>query len=310
MAQEGQMKLENEKNIKLILAIWIILSHLPGMKVLGAYNYLPVAGFFFLSGYGLMMKSKSNSKYNLLKSILKIYIPYMVATIIYTIIFNNYNLLMLLKQITLIKVDLPYGWYIRTQIILYIIWFIANNSKNKNWKIFISFVLVLIYSILFRYTGQILTSYKTVFAFVVGLWYAMYENKVFKYINLYSCVFCGVVSLAIRFIVTDNETIFDSVLYNLSGILFCFLLVYSIYKINIKNKKIDFLKNMSLELYLVQGISQCFFMKTYFCDKSFLYLNNNLLIIILSTIGTIILGYLLKKIDTKIFNIIYKRKEA
>ena len=73
MAQEGQMKLENEKNIKLILAIWIILSHLPGMKVLGAYNYLPVAGFFFLSGYGLMMKSKSNSKYNLLKSILKIY---------------------------------------------------------------------------------------------------------------------------------------------------------------------------------------------------------------------------------------------
>lgn len=304
------MKLENEKNIKLILAIWIILSHLPGMKVLGAYNYLPVAGFFFLSGYGLMMKSKSNSKYNLLKSILKIYIPYMVATIIYTIIFNNYNLLMLLKQITLIKVDLPYGWYIRTQIILYIIWFIANNSKNKNWKILISFILVLIYSILFRYTGQILTSYKTVFAFVVGLWYAMYENKVFKYINLYSCVFCGVVSLAIRFIVTDNETIFDSVLYNLSGILFCFLLVYSIYKINIKNKKIDFLKNMSLELYLVQGISQCFFMKTYFCDKSFLYLNNNLLIIILSTIGTIILGYLLKKIDTKIFNIIYKRKEA
>lgn len=304
------MKLENEKNIKLILAIWIILSHLPGMKVLGAYNYLPVAGFFFLSGYGLMMKSKSNSKYNLLKSILKIYIPYMVATIIYTIIFNNYNLLMLLKQITLIKVDLPYGWYIRTQIILYIIWFIANNSKNKNWKILISFILVLIYSILFRYTGQILTSYKTVFAFVVGLWYAMYENKVFKYINLYSCVFCGVVSLAIRFIVTDNETIFDSVLYNLSGILFCFLLVYSIYKINIKNKKINFLKNMSLELYLVQGISQCFFMKTYFCDKSFLYLNNNLLIIILSTIGTIILGYLLKKIDTKIFNIIYKRKEA
>lgn len=304
------MKLENEKNIKLILAIWIILSHLPGMKVLGVYNYLPVAGFFFLSGYGLMMKSKSNSKYNLLKSILKIYIPYMVATIIYTIIFNNYNLLMLLEQITLIKVDLPYGWYIRTQIILYIIWFIANNSKNKNWKIFISFILVLIYSILFRYTGQILTSYKTVFAFVVGLWYAMYENKVFKYINLYSCVFCGVVSLAIRFIVTDNETIFDSVLYNLSGILFCFLLVYSIYKINIKNKKIDFLKNMSLELYLVQGISQCFFMKTYFCDKSFLYLNNNLLIIILSTIGTIILGYLLKKIDTKIFNIIYKRKEA
>ena len=303
------MKLENEKNIKLILAIWIILSHLPRMKVLGAYNYLPVAGFF-LSGYGLMMKSKSNSKYNLLKSILKIYIPYMVATIIYTIIFNNYNLLMLLKQITLINVDLPYGWYIRTQIILYIIWFIANNSKNKNWKIFISFILVLIYSILFRYTGQILTSYKTVFAFVVGLWYAMYENKVFKYINLYSCVFCGVVSLAIRFIVTDNETIFDSVLYNLSGILFCFLLVYSIYKINIKNKKIDFLKNMSLELYLVQGISQCFFMKTYFCDKSFLYLNNNLLIIILSTIGTIILGYLLKKIDTKIFNIIYKRKEA
>lgn len=161
------MKLSNEKNVKLILAIWIILSHLPGMKVLGTYNYLPVAGFFFLSGYGLMTKSKSNSKYSLLKSILKIYIPYMVATIIYTIIFNNYNLLMLFKQITLINVDLPYGWYIRTQIILYIIWFIANNSKNKNRKIFISFILVLIYSILFRYTGQIFTSYKTVFAFVV-----------------------------------------------------------------------------------------------------------------------------------------------
>ena len=305
-----KLDLKNEQIIKLLLSIWIIISHLPIFKPLTVYNYLPVAGFFFLSGYGLMMKSKSNSKYNLLKSILKIYIPYMVATIIYTIIFNNYNLLMLFKQVTLINVDLPYGWYIRTQIILYIIWFIANNSKNKNWKIFISFILVLIYSILFRYMGQILTSYKTVFAFVVGLWYATYENKVFKYINLYSCVFCGVVSLAIRFIVTDNETIFDSVLYNLSGIFFCFSLVYSIYKINIKNKKIDFLKNMSLELYLVQGISQCFFMKTYFCDKSFLYLNNNLLIIILSTIGTIILGYLLKKIDTKIFNIIYRRKEV
>lgn len=305
-----KLDLKNEQIIKLLLAIWIIISHLPIFKPLTVYNYLPVAGFFFLSGYGLMMKSKSNSKYNLLKSILKIYIPYMVATIIYTIIFNNYNLLMLFKQVTLINVDLPYGWYIRTQIILYIIWFIANNSKNKNRKIFISFILVLIYSILFRYMGQILTSYKTVFAFVVGLWYATYENKVFKYINLYSCVFCGVVSLAIRFIVTDNETIFDSVLYNLSGIFFCFLLVYSIYKINIKNKKIDFLKNMSLELYLVQGISQCFFMKTYFCNKSFLYLQNKLLILILSFSCTIVFAILLKKIDDKIFNIIYKRKEV
>ena len=170
-----KLDLKNEQIIKLLLAIWIIISHLPIFKPLTVYNYLPVAGFFFLSGYGLMMKSKSNSKYNLLKSILKIYIPYMVATIIYTIIFNNYNLLMLFKQVTLINVDLPYGWYIRTQIILYIIWFIANNSKNKNWKIFISFILVLIYSILFRYMGQILTSYKTVFAFVVGLWYATYE---------------------------------------------------------------------------------------------------------------------------------------
>lgn len=305
-----KMELEKEKYIKLLLAIWIILSHLPGMKLLSVYNYLPVAGFFFLSGYGLMSKSINNSKYDFKKSLIKIYIPYIIATFIYVILFSNYDFIKVIKELFLINIDLPYGWYIRTQIIIYIIWFLANKIKNNNTKILFVFALLMIYSIIFRYTGQILTSYKTVFAFVFGLIYCQYENEISKKITIYNFIIFGLISLILKFFISSKETIIDMVIYNVSGILFCVSLVYVIYNFSIKSKILSFLKNMSLEAYLVQGISQCIFMKTYFCNKSYLYLNNNFLIIFLSFLLTFIFGYLLNKLDLIIFNFIYRRKKV
>lgn len=304
-----KLDLKKEQIIKLLLAIWIIISHLPIFKPLTAYNYLPVAGFFFLSGYGLMTKSKNNSKFNCKKSILKIYIPYIIASIVFTLIFEQYSLLIFLKQIFLINVDLPYGWYIRTQIIIYVFWGITNRLKNDNHKIALSFILLCIYICAFRYTNQIMTSYKTVFAFIFGLLYVNYESKIYRYINRYTSLIGCIGAILLRLVISSDETILNMLLYNISGIIFCIPLIYVILKININIKLLDYLQKYSLDFYLVQGISQCFVMKTNFCNKSFLYIENKILILCLSFFGTIILGILLKEIKEFIFKIIYRRNE-
>ena len=108
----------------------------------------------------------------------------------------------------------------------------------------------------------------------------------------------------------NSHDFFDFLLYNMSGIVFCEIVYYFILNYNFEFKILNKIKNIYYEIYLVQGVSQCIFMKTYFCDKSLLYLQNKFLILILSFSCTIIFAALLKKIDDKIFSIIYKRKEV
>lgn len=294
------MSLKNVQYVKVFLAIWVVLSHLPGLKILSVYNYLPVAAFFFFSGYGLMIKNINNSKFKLGKSLLKIYIPYVIATIVYLMLFLKFDLITLIKNLLLIKVDLPYGWYIRTQLIIYFIWFIALKTKKN--KIYTSLLLMIIYVIIFRYTNQIFTSYKTVLAFIFGLYYAFNEKNVIKYISFLSFNVCSILSLIIRFFVSKNETIIDFVMYNVSGILFCISIIYIINLIKKDNIILNSLKNYYFEIYLVQGIAQCIVMKTDFCPKSYLYINNKIIIIIIVSILIILFAFLLNKIELKIFN--------
>lgn len=290
-----------EDYFKVLLAFWIVLSHLPFLKVLNVYNYLPVAAFFFFSGYGLMKKKEEGKTFNLINCIKKVYLPFISLTFIYILMFEKINLWIFIKNALLLDISLPYGWYVRTQIILYIIWFISLFFKDKE-QIFITFLMIITYTIIFKYSGQIFTSFKTVYAFLFGILISKYEKNINnKYINLFTFFICCFISFGIRFVISKNETILDLLLYNFSGILFSFCLYYLVLKIDFKNIILDFFKNFSYEIYLVQGIVQCFIMKTDFCPKSYLNITNNAIIVLCSFIFTLVLSYFVYLFDKNIF---------
>lgn len=305
------MEINREKNAKTILALFIVISHLPIGYFFEKINYLPVAAFLFFSGYGLMKKNNLGKKFDFFKSFIKVYIPYIIITCIYLFLFSDVNLSILLKNILLINIDLPYSWYVRTQILLYIIWFLSQKFNSDIKKIYVCLFLIILYVVIFYLTGQIFTSYKTIFCFLFGVIYAYNEKKWenFDYLNLIGAI----IFLSLMIVVIFNRNshdFFDFLLYNMSGIVFCEIVYYFILNYNFEFKILNKIKNIYYEIYLVQGVSQCIFMKTYFCDKSLLYLQNKFLILILSFSCTIIFAALLKKIDDKIFSIIYKRKEV
>ena len=305
------MEINKEKSVKIILALFIVVSHLPIGYFFEKINYLPVAAFLFFSGYGLMKKNNLGRKFNFFKSFIKIYIPYIMITFIYLVLFSDVNLLLLLKNILLINIDLPYSWYVRTQILLYIIWFLSQKFNSNIKKIYVCLLLIIIYIIIFYLTGQIFTSYKTIFCFLFGVIYAYNEKKLKNFDRTHFIGAIIFLLLTIVMILNRNSyDLFDFLLYNISGLFFCEIVYYFILNYNFEFKILNNIKNIYYEIYLVQGISQCIFMKTYFCNKSFLYLQNKLLILILSFSCTIVFAILLKKIDDKIFNIIYKRKEV
>lgn len=297
------MEINKEKNVKLILALLVVISHLPLGYVIERFNYLFVAGFFFFSGYGLMKKNLLKKNFSIIKSLKKIYIPYIISALLFIILFKKISMTVIIKNVLLINLDLPYSWYIRTIIILYIFWYFGLFGKSDNKKIIIVSILVLIYIIISYCTGQIFTSYKTVAAFIFGLIYALYENKIRELEK--NRLLLGLIPLFLiqSYFLVKQESIISFILFNMNGIIFSYFLTIIINKSNLKNKSktVNFLREYYYEIYLVQGISQCFITKTYFCDKSYLYLENRLLILLFSFIGTILLAYILKNIEKIIF---------
>lgn len=138
--------------LKGFAAIWVIVYHLSQLTDFVINPYIQITGqmhvglFFFLSGYGLassLQKSKIsffNNFWN--KRIVNVLIPFFFINMIYVIAFkflyhtHNESFFLIFKYIFGIKLINPQAWYVITQIILYVIFYISFKSpkNNKNFK--------------------------------------------------------------------------------------------------------------------------------------------------------------------------------
>ena len=279
----ANINVKNEMALKAILMVLVILSHLDvGNEIivrtipLNGYVYLVVACFFFMSGFGCNEKYMQGKKFLLMKNCLKLLIPYYFFTVIWNVFFVIEPISSVTEVfcVILLKKFLPYSWYVVTQLICYFIWWCGLKIKEEmefQSDIFIhSFVFsgLLLYTINRRIMGITPTTYITVFSFLGGILYSKCLKEHTAFIEKYYITFqTGATICALGMLMWPrNDSVISVVWANLESILFAVVIINLLMIVDIRNRLLVYFGRISYFSYLSQGIVQCIFSETYFCD--------------------------------------------
>lgn len=306
--------------LKGILACMVLICHLHAKvalfsanvfgTVFSAFGYLSVSVFFFLSGYGLREVTSKKAHYiqNFPKKKLLPFFYICCFTIfVYFIrdicVGNNISILTLLQSFFFGKTIVDNGWYLQTQLLFYIIFFLIYKFVKKKKLLTLIFITAL-YCVFCAASQLSTTWYEASFGFPLGVLYSEYKNKINtilfknKSIHLIS-IFC----ISIFFIITlflGNKSLlnewFRIPIKFISSILFALLSLSIVLLINIKNVITEFLGKISLEIYILQGIFLNIFKKQ-------LIIKNDWLYILCVVVCTLLLAFLFQPIYKRIGNI-------
>lgn len=253
-----------------------------------------VGMFFFFSGYGLYKSLKTKQDYMkgfLRNRIPTILVPFYTANTIFIVTmiltgvkFSNTDLIKALTGWLLINTQL---WYIVEIFLLYLLFYIAYRVIRKEniayIFLFISIVGMIVGSLYLGHDYRTISGgawfkgewwYNATFLFFVGITFARFGGKLKNLVRKYYYVFLGI-GLAGSVILTkvtnhmletkgywfETETYrgykekFQTLLCQLPMIIFLvgtFLLIT--YKVQFKNKALDFLGKIALELYIIHNL--------------------------------------------------------
>lgn len=137
--------------------------------------------FLFLSGYGNYKSyaSKDLSFSWLIKRVERVLLPYIIIFVIDILFLNGFGMNNNIVQ-CLINLTLPGRvlWYLKVQLILYILFFIIYSIKNisDTVKILIISGIVLLYIIISAALAIPVYWYMTILFFCIGINFAMRER--------------------------------------------------------------------------------------------------------------------------------------
>ncbi len=286
-------------------AIVVIFHHLS--QVVGGDSYfywfipmgcIAVSLFFFYSGYGLQTKYQSDPTYGghfLLHRLPPILIPYMVVTLFYWIggnILGNYHSFMdaLFRMISLQPI-VSNSWYIICLLAFYLFWGLAMRICQNHHHMMIlggiAFVVLWIGFCKYMELGQ--WWYNAVPAIVVGIIWASFGEKITAYVQKHYLIIAlplFLFTVAFYFYLRNYCPEFinsNCVLTVLSPI--C-VVVLSM-KVRIGNRILQFIGNISFELYMVHG----------FFISAFRFISNDVLFSIAVISISIMTAYVLHRLD-------------
>lgn len=149
---------EDTQFLKGLAILMVIVEHLGQVLHIAALNPLGPIGvclFLFISGYGLSYSYEKNGRNGYLKKrVLKVYVPYLVSVIIFSVwslcIGNTLSIRKFFDYTMLI--DLPQGsfWYLRLLFYWYIVFFLLTflfkNQRVLIIALCIASISIIIYS--------------------------------------------------------------------------------------------------------------------------------------------------------------------
>jgi peptidoglycan/LPS O-acetylase OafA/YrhL len=271
------------KGIAIILIVvshlWFHVSQYRATPMLGDYS---VTLFLMLSGFGL---TRSLSKRPLLfadflsRRLKKVLVPYWLITIIillldYYLLKRSYSLNNIILTFAGINVNpilrqLDYArWFITLLLIYYVAFFFANRFLKNLQAIYLLFCLGITLLLLKHYGIFQIGKYNQIIAFPIGCVMSyLYEDLSHLFNNSHRIkLFILSISLIIMatriilFLIGDKYTYIYSItelfVYNVNGLLFCFLMILSISWIGVNNYTSRFLilcGTISYEIYLIHG---------------------------------------------------------
>lgn len=257
--------------IRGICAITVLASHLISYSgfgkgsvlislIEGMMGYLPVAIFFFLSGYGLMVSYQAKGMKYIdsmpSKRILPYYVKYLIVALVYFLvrlvcgIENESGLLIrtFLYGGTIVK----FGWYLQTQLLLYFIFYFGFMLCAKKPIVAISGLTVLFWVLCVLFCLDT-TYYMTTPSFLLGVFWPTIMDKPLlkKWGGGWSIVpFIGIWLLATPF----DEPINAYIRCGVAPLFLIISIVWLIRKTNLESPMMGFLGRYSYEIYVLQGI--------------------------------------------------------
>lgn len=320
LKEAAHLDIKTSSCLKGILACMVLICHMHARvslfssNILGpiftAFGYLSVSVFFFLSGYGLKEAASKKEHYvsNFpKKKLLPFFCICCFTILIYFIrdicVGDDVNILTLMQSFFFGNTIVDNGWYLQTQLLFYIIFYLAYNFV-KNKKSFALLFIIVLYCIFCAIAKLSTTWYEASLCFPLGILYSEYKDKINfilfknKIIHLIS-ILCVLIVFIITLFFGNKPFLnecFRIPLKLISSVFFCLLVLTIISLINIRNPITEFLGKLSLEIYLLQGIFLNLFKKQLIIDNDWVY-------IICVAVCTLLLAFLFHPIYKSIGNI-------
>ena len=296
--------------------IAIVFIHL--LQNIGAPNWflniflycgcITVGIFFFISGYAnyQSLRKKDNVKGKwLYKKVFRLYLTFLFAYLINAILLavvnkEAFDIQTVLLELLSIKLHLWIIWYLKVQIAAYIIlWVSLKLFKMHNLKIL--WGISLLYCIVFILLKFNDFWWNSILCFPLGVTIAKYKENItvfLKKINIFVALAPAFILSVITYKIymTGNNEIFGLI----SSILFCIFTVSFVFHFKIHSKILNFIGNISLEIYIWHLV----FIDLYFKNALFIK-NMNIMILIFFT-SIIIFALATKKLINVIMNFVFK----
>ena len=287
---------EHVSTLKGVMAISIVAFHLfyqtdDWLFMFSSWGAPIVSMFYFISGYGLALnyRAKGNEylshffKHRIWESLI---LPFLLVWVVNRIISGNISMSLLDELIKLLmygETTLPYSWYVFSILLFYILFYMIASKKNV---VIISFLCVFLYIALTVSLSYERCWYISALAFPLGIFYCKYEERI-----------CALWNVPVKYYVTVPLCLLLTAACVISKNEFCYLFAYIFIpivivclcaKIQIYNRNIQWISNVSYEIYLCQGVSMILLRGNYFFVKSdFLY-------IIATFVLTLFMAYCIK----------------
>ena len=269
---------KSTKSLKGLLALLIIFHHISQKITTGEnfsnFEYMGryiVALFFFLSGYGLYFQYSNNATYmeNFLKKrLVRIFIPFFIFIVIYVIyratlgeVVNVDFFLSFWKDHSNIIYN---GWFINSIIVLYVIFYVSFMNKDSKISEYKLVFLTLVYIFWKAYQDHGDWEYVSIMAFLLGVFWMKNRVSIDKLLEKNYFIF--LVSFSILMYVfhyyedimknigITNKYVYYGIVGNLCTMVFVVYFLLLTNKLNFSNKYLDFLGDISFEIYMIHGL--------------------------------------------------------
>ena len=306
---------KSTKSLKGLLALFIIFHHVSQKITTGAnfsnFEYMGryiVALFFFLSGYGLYFQYSNDATYMenfLRKRLTRIFIPFFVFIVIYVIYRAS------LGEVVNVDFFLSFwrdhsniiynGWFINSIIVLYVIFYVSFKKKDSKIAIFKLVFFTLVYIFWKAYQNHGDWEYVSIMAFFLGVFWMKDRSLIDKFIE--KNYFVLLVSFSILMYVfrhyevimknigITNKYVYYGIVGNLCTMIFVVYFLLLTNKLNFSNKYLDFLGNISFEIYMIHGLVMHYLGK-FFVSSAV----NDVIYTIVVLLVSIVFAYYIKKL--------------
>jgi len=271
---DGYLSIEKGRSFRGILALTVVCHHLAEktgdsslFHIFAFLGFLPVAYFFFLSGYGLQKSYAVKAGYRatiLKKRIPSVLVPYLWVTGLYWLMSgvegDAYSPGEVLQSFAVGDPIARFTWYIVFVLLLYVGFYLVSALYKGNQRsgVFWNLLLVCALVVLFRSLGFSMYWYNSCLTYPLGVLWAMQEERWLPFVQKHFWLFGGILLPAFGAVFLATLVLVDAswvlVLYWLSGILFTAVCLLLQMKVTFGNRLLKVLGDCSMEIYMLQGL--------------------------------------------------------